>query len=486
MDTTGHGKIVLSAILPNRRDLLEKATSRLGSSHFTDKTQRSIFLMLERYADKTDGSVMPEKFLEDHLRDKVETGQTHLFVETYRLFSDKTVDDAEFLWSVDQLRELASEKETAQALTTAMEILKEGKETKGGVLLKGHTDARGYLSEAFVDIDRELTQQDSPEGDMMDEADDMLADYLERKDAHLSGTSRGIEFGIPTLDAHVQGLQRGDLTLIAGYSSDGKTTLVTQLAWHAAIEQGKNVVFFTTETLRPQVRRKLIARHSTLPIFGNPDGLNTKDLRGGTLKPAEEVMLKRVVEDFTNNPEYGKIYIAQVPRAATISSLEQRLVRIHRKMPVDLVVMDYLGLLASEYRRQNVREELKQIIIEAKQVATTFNDGQGVPFVSPWQVSREARKQAETLGMYTSAGLSETAEATNSSDVLISLLAPTDNTNRRAEVTMQVMKNRDGETASGILVEVDYATATFVARGGSNFQAAQTVVGDGDPFGSIF
>lgn len=485
MDAAGHGKIVLSAILPNRRDLLEKATGRLVPDHFVDKTQRTIFTMLERYADKTDGSVMPEKFLEDHLRDKVESGQTHILVETYKLYGERDVPDDEFLWSLDQLRDLASEKETVEALTNAMEIVKEGKETSGGVLLKGHTDARGYLLESFVDIDRELNHQESPEGDMMEEESDMLQDYLERKDARLSGTSRGIEFGIPTLDNHVQGLQRGDLCLIAGYSSDGKTTLVTQLAWHAAVMQGKNVVFFTTETLRPQVRRKLIARHSTLPLFDNPEGLNTRDLRGGTLKASEEKMLKKVVNDFTSNPEYGRIYIAQVPRGATITSLEQRLIRISRNMRVDLVIMDYLGLLASEYRRQNVREELKQIIIEAKQVATTFNDGQGVPFVSPWQVSREARQKAESLGMYTSAGLSETAEATNSSDVLVSLLAPTDNTNRRAEIMMQVMKNRDGETASGLLVEVDYATATFIARGGSSFQSAKTSIMSADPLESV-
>lgn len=486
MDATGHGKIVLSAILPNRRDLLEKATSRLTPEHFSDKAQRALFTMLERYADKTDGSVMPEKFLEDHLRDKIESGQTHLFLETFKLFSEKSATDDEFLWSVEQLREIVSDRETAEALTNGMEILKEGKETKGGEVLKGHADARAYLLETFVEIDREYHHQDSPEGDMMEESEDMLKDYLERKEAHYSGTSRGIEFGIAPLDYHVQGLQRGDLALIAGYSSDGKTTLSTQLAWNAAVMQGKNVVFFTTETLRPQVRRKLIARHSTYPLFENPEGLNTKDLRGGTLTSSEEKMLKKVVGDLTGNPEYGRIYIAQVPRAATVASLEQRLIRISRKMRVDLVIMDYLGLLASEYRRQNVREELKQIIIDAKQVATTFEDGLGVPFVSPWQVSREARAKAESLGMYTTSGLSETSEATNSSDILIAMLAPTDNTSRRAEVTMQVMKNRDGETVNGLLVEVDYATATFNARSGTSFQPAQTsLVGVNDPFASI-
>ena len=101
---------------------------------------------------------------------------------------------------------------------------------------------------------------------------------------------------------------------------------------------------------------------------------------------------------------------------------------------------------------------------EAKLLAVNFNNGQGVPFVSPWQVSRDARTKAEQAGMYDSTATSGTAEATNSADLILSLLAPTDNTSRYTDITMQILKNRDGETANGITVEVDYATSTFRSR----------------------
>lgn len=419
--------------------------------------------MLGRYSDYTGGAVLPEKYLDDQLRDRADPGQVLLYLETYQLYAETTVDDGEFAWSVQQLRELAADKATGEAISEAMEILRSGKAV-GQETLKGHGDARQYVLEAFQNIDRELTMQDAPEGDMREEGADMLADYAERKRQMSQGTSGGIMFGIEELDRKVGGMQNGELVLAAGYSSDGKTTLCVQAAWSAAVEQGKNVVFLTTETLRPQVRRKLIARHSKHPMFEIPEGLNTRDLKAGTLSETEEAKLQEIVRDLTKNPAYGTLYIAQVPRSASIASIEQRLNRIQRGFEIDLVVMDYLALLHSDRRRQTTREELAGIMKEAKLLAVNFNDGSGVPFLSPWQVSRAARESAESLGMYTSASLSETAEATNSADVIVSLLAPTDNTDRRADITMQVLKNRDGETANGIIVEVDYATSWFRSK----------------------
>lgn len=446
---------------------------QLTPDHFPEKVQSNIFGMLVMYSDYTSGAVLPLKYLDDKLRSRADAGQLQLYTETYQLYEETAIEDGEFAWSVQQLRELAAEKATGEILTESMEILRQGK-TVGMDNLRGHSDARAHLLASLQSIDQNLTMQEAPEGDMRDERDDMMNDYAERKLALQKGTSGGIMFGIEELDRKVGGMQNGELILAAGYSSDGKTTLCVQAAWSAAVEQKKNVVFLTTETLRPQVRRKLIARHSKMAKFELSSGLNTRDLKAGTLSELDEAKLKTVVDDFTKNPEYGKLYIAQVPRMATIADIEQRLHRIQRKFNVELVVMDYVALLRSTVKRNTTREELASIMKDSKLLSTNFDNGRGVPFVTPWQVSRAAREAAENLGMYSSAALSETAEATNSADIIISLLAPTDNTDRYADVTMQVLKNRDGETANGIMVEVDYATSWFRSKslGFDGFSAA--------------
>lgn len=457
-----HGLNVLGGILPASRKRLEKANSLLTQAHFVEKSSATLFAFLIRYADQTSGAVMPVKFLDDMLRDRgTAAGVREQLTELYEACAEMEVDDAEFTWSVEQLREIAAEKATGEALTEAMQILREGVEIQPGQFEKGHEASRLAIMEKFQSIDRDLRLADAPEGDLRDETNEMLLDYADRKRERETGHSRGVEFGIVDLDRRVGGMQPGELILAAGYSSDGKTTLCVQAAWSAAIEQGKNVVFFTTETLRPQVRRKILARHSKMAQFNLPEGLNTKDLKMGTLDEDGEAALQTIARDLTRNPAYGRIYIAQVPRAATLASLELRLARIKRQLGhVDLVIIDYLALFKATLRRTTQREELSEIMKEAKLLAVANE----VPVMSPWQVSRDARKEAENSKAYSSRALSETAEATNTADLIVSLLAPTDNSDRYADVTMQILKARDGETVNGLVVNVDYATSAFQSR----------------------
>ena len=458
-----HGLVVLGAIIPERRDLLEDAVRQLTSEHFIDRTQAEMFKWLVRYSEVTSGAVLPRHYLDDVLKGQVRPGQDLLFLEMYDLLAERTVADSDFIWSIRQLRELASERATGVALTEAMQILQSGL-TIGGVDLKGPEDARAQLQAQFQEIERGLLLQEAPEGDVRQEHTEILADYADRKNALLSGTSQGILFGVSELDHFVGGMQPGELVMVAGSSSSGKSSFAVQAAWHASIEQGKNVVFLTTETLRPQIRRKLISRHSKLPQFELSEGINNRDLKMGTLSVELEEKLKQVVSDLTDNPSYGRLYVAQVPRSATLSSMEQRLYRIQRQFNIDLVVMDYLALLTPERGRSSTHEELALILKNAKLLAVTFDNSRGVPFLSPWQINRSGQEAAERLGQYSMRALADTSEAVNSADLIITIVPPEDNSNRYADLGMQILKNRDGETANGLVVEADYATSSFRSK----------------------
>jgi replicative DNA helicase len=461
-DAVGHGKIVLGAIIPGRMDLLDYAMKHLTEEHFVDPGQQRMFRLLDRFAAATN-AVLPVKYLDDLVSKNRDHSSYVILRETYESLAVMTISDSDFNWSVQQLRELYAERLTDEALTQARELLHTGDPEDG---VSRHEAARQHLQEAMVAIERGTLLAESPEGMLNEEGQDLLSDYMQRKDDRENGRTTAIRFGIDELDRVTGGMQPGELVMTAAYSGEGKSTLSVQAAWSAAVEQGKNVVFFSTETVREQIRRKIIARHSKLEKFGLPMGLNTRDLKNGTLSPEDEEKFGEVVSDFTGNEAYGRIYIVQVPRSATVSTLENRLRRIQQTLfHVDFVVMDYLALLVPERGRNSTREELSNIIKEAKKVATTFDNGRGIPFLSPWQVSRAAREDAERINMYTSRALSETAEATNSADIIVSLLAPLDNSERMASLTMQVLKHRDGETSQSLMVEVDYATSAFRSRG---------------------
>ena len=461
--TLEHSKIVLGAILPDRADLLDRAMTQLTDTHFTDAQYKTLFLLLERYRERT-GYVLTRDALGDILStQKVDAGRMALYLETYDALQSAKIPEHEFYWSIEQLKELAAERKTAEAITTGMEILNRGGKGPKGEDLIGHKDARTAILEKFADIDRELSMQDSPEGDARQEADEIW-DELNSPQA-----VEGIRFGIPSLDKVSNGNQNGELNLIVGYTNEGKSQLASaQLPWSAAIEQGKNAVILTTETLRPQIRRRLLARHSRHPMFGLEKGINSRDLKKGAdymrkFCPDQFKILPDIIDDFTNNPNYGKLVIVQMPRNATISTGENRVLRYQREFHVDLVVIDSINLLRADRRFNTKREELASMLIEGKQFATTFDNGRGVPVVSPWQAGREAWKIAQEKGYYDTSALSETHESSTSADQIITILAPQGEPNREVNMKVQVAKHRDGERCAPLDIMLDYATSYWAS-----------------------
>lgn len=233
------------------------------------------------------------------------------------------------------------------------------------------------------------------------------------------------------------------------------TTFVSQLAWQACLD-GRNVYFVTSETIRAQVRRKILARHSRQPQFGLPEGINSADLKAARLAPDLEVKFQEVLDDFTNNPTYGKLYLAQIPRGGTLGLVESRLNRAQQNWHVDLVIIDYLALIKPDRHRGSQREEFNDVIRDTKVLAATFDDGRGVPIVSPWQMSQAAWKEAVRNGEYSLASLAETSEVEKSGDAIISLLQLPDSP---SELKGQFLKLRDGDRHNPFTLEVDFRTA---------------------------
>lgn len=481
-DINVHCKTVLAGIIPNRKDLLEVALQHLVPEYFQDQTYLNIYTLLERYYEY--GSVLTRQAMQDILGKKFDAGKCALYDEVYLSLSGQVVADDEFRWSIQEIKDLAAERATGEVLMQGVEIFRSGITDEKGNERKGHKEARFYLTEKFSEIDKDLTKQASPEGNMRQEGSEMIQDYLSRKADRLAGKSKGVLFGVEPLDSVVGGLQNGEMCLVAAFSSTGKTSSVVQLAWSAAVEQGLNVALLTSETLRPQIRRRLISRHSRLPQFELPGGLNSRDIKEGTLSPVEEKKFGEIVHDFVKNPAYGNnVHLIQTPQGATVASCSQRLARLQYEFDVQLVIIDYLRLLRPSVKRQSDREELNSILIESKQLCATFADGRGVPLVSPWQTSRAAYEAALKIGYYNSSSLSETSEAFNSSDVIVTYLAPDGPKERHCELRGQALKNRDGETAAGLIINVDYATSYFSAN---RTDHAQTLMGaSGDDFAGL-
>jgi replicative DNA helicase len=321
----------------------------------------------------------------------------------------------------------------------------------------------------LAEVERDAGLTESPEGDARHETDDVLAAYAHAKEKRLKGEAPGILFGIGELDEKLPGgMLPGELLIVAGWTSAGKTSWCVQQAWDAAVMQGKNVVYLTTETLRPQVRTKLVCRHSRLDKFGLPQGINDRDVRAGWLDERGERAFQAVLSDFGACPDYGRCYVVQVPRRGTISSVEARLNAISRQFRPDLVIIDYLGLLYPDRpkRESGVREDMSGILKDSLQLAASSNNSDGVPVISPWQINRSGRAGMKEAGGYALENMAETQEVANTASMVLALVDPPKDSSRGRAVPIEasVLKNRGGERNFTVQLTADFATSYFACR----------------------
>jgi replicative DNA helicase len=476
-DAQGHGEVVLSAILAGRGSLkaLDFAEGRLTAAHFEDPRQQVLFTIVTRYAQQTRG-IITRSALEDVLRER-KPGSRALYGEYYDALAAaaRMPQRHEFLHSAEQLRVLAARRETGETFSTGHQILTadpdKGVRLEDGTVLAGHEDARSFVLGELGRIEADLRQADSPEGDAHDDADNVLAAYVRARDLRERGEAPGVGFGIPSLDGYMDGgIGPGEMAVILAWTGIGKTRLCVHMAWDVSVQQGKHVVYFTTETLRPQILTYLVARHSVhLGVTGSDGqlGLNSRRIRAGRLNREEETALDMVVKDWKTG-DYGRCRVVQMPEHCTVSGMAARFATIERMFPPDLCVVDYLQLFTPDRDRRdpNEREDQAGILKRFKRWCGAVNRGKGVSGVTPWQTGKNGRQAMRSSGGYQLEDAHGTTEAAKTPDVVLSVADREEDTSggRRVPLELTALKVRDGAHGRRFLLTADYATSYFADR----------------------
>ena len=320
--------------------------------------------------------------------------------------------------------------------------------------LSGLEDAKNFLFEGVFAIGRKY-ESDVPKGDVRNDGDKILDAYKKSKES----TDPGCLCGIEKIDELTRGAQKGELWLVGAFTSEGKSSFALNMAYYNAFMLGKNVVFFTTEMPRDQLRNHALARHSCHDKFTSiSPPLGHRDIKNGELSEEEErFFVDLLVPDFTSFPDYGKLEITQVPRGSTINDLHKILYSYQAQFEVDLVIIDMLQHLDSVTSYKEKRDDLDAVLRATKQMAMTFNRGKGIPILITHQINRASREKAEKEEYYSLRAFANTAEAERSADVALWMLR-LDAYKERNEVLMGMAKNRDGEQLAPFFCYENYAS----------------------------
>lgn len=200
---------------------------------------------------------------------------------------------------------------------------------------------------------------------------------MERIEALQRGgkTITGVPSGFTDLDEMTSGFQNADLVIVAARPSMGKTSLVLNIAQHAAIEKHTPVALFSLEMSKEALVQRMLTSEARV---------DAQRLRKGMLRDDDFTRMARAAGTLSAAPIW-------IDDTAGISLLEIRSKarRLRADAKIEMVIVDYLQLIAgpsSESRQQ----EISAISRSLKALAKELN----VPVIALSQLSRAPEQRA--------------------------------------------------------------------------------------------
>jgi replicative DNA helicase len=251
-------------------------------------------------------------------------------------------------------------------------------------------DARVLIDEAEAKVFR-IAEAGAKAQQGFVKIDPLLTETVERIDLLYSRENKndiiGLATGFADLDRITSGLQAGELIIIAGRPSMGKTALVMNMAEHVALAEKKAVAVFSMEMSGPQLAMRMM---------GSVGRVDQHELRTGTFKEDDWSRLVDAV---------GKLNEAQIyiDDTAGLNALEvrSRARRLHRQNAqiggLSLIVVDYLQLMSAGRggREENRATEIAEISRSLKGLAKELK----LPVIALSQLNRSVESRTDKRPM---------------------------------------------------------------------------------------
>ncbi len=188
--------------------------------------------------------------------------------------------------------------------------------------------------------------------------------------SRLKGAISGVPTGFIDLDNLLTGLHGGELVVVGARPSMGKTSFAMNVASHASINKGMKVAVFTLEMPREQIAMRVMCSDAKVDM---------QRVRKGTLSMEDWEKLAATLTPMVAAPMY-----IDDTAGITPSQLRSRCRRLMMDKGLDLIVLDYLGLMHADGRVENRQLEVSEISRQLKAIALELK----VPVMACAQLSR--------------------------------------------------------------------------------------------------
>ncbi|MTV37869.1 replicative DNA helicase [Duganella radicis] len=208
----------------------------------------------------------------------------------------------------------------------------------------------------------------------------LLTQVVERIDELYSRENQSEITGVPTgfidLDRMTSGLQPGDLVIVAGRPSMGKTAFSVNIGENVAIEAGLPVAIFSMEMGGAQLAMRML---------GSVGQLDQHRLRTGRLNDEDWPRLTHAIQKMND----AQVFIDETPALNPIE-MRARARRLARQCgKLGLIIVDYLQLMQGSKAGDNRASEISEISRSLKGLAKEL----GCPVIALSQLNRSLEQR---------------------------------------------------------------------------------------------
>lgn len=243
-----------------------------------------------------------------------------------------------------------------------------------------------------------LSELDGPRSETISQTLSTVFDQLaerSRSKNRLNGLSTGLE----RLDLLLGGLADGQLIIVAGRPSMGKTALAVGIVLHNALQCQVGVGVLSLEMAREELVMRMLS--STALV-------DAGRMKTGALDEEDWTRMLRVADPLSEAP----IYIDDNP-SLSIAMLRAKARRLVREKGIRLLMVDYLQLMETNPDAENREKAIAEISRGCKLIARELK----IPVILLSQLNRDVEKRTDKRPMM--ADLRESGAIEQDADVII-------------------------------------------------------------------
>jgi len=339
-----------------------------GREEMFTTTERKFIFALASNSLKDSNSLLTRQVYEYEVGSRIPDADAASYIGEWNLIEGISIFDAPEA-ILEKLREAEVGRQALRVSEDVVDLLTNGRIRDAVALLKRESMMLGGV------------KNDRP---MVELTDTSARLALVRDKQNNPQKYCGLKTGLPLFDLKTGGLFPGELTLLAGITGLGKSTLCRAIAAGLVTQNGaKNVLHIANEEYLEQVQYKYDALFTGIPY---------NDFKFGTITEESLDRWQKYMQQDMKAAGRGQIFTKEVAAFTDVSLIEQQYrILENRGIPIHAIIIDHLPHVKPIQQAWGENDERSKAATDCKELARSLR----IPVVTPTQAATEVDKQSE-------------------------------------------------------------------------------------------